>query len=667
MKVTFSGRHPSSSQRLKVPPDTKTGRDLSRMVSPTLPASPQKKATIFSKERSFSLGSVPVFSTRGAISPVTLSPQTVTHVSPTQNAIALSSEELAHCLLAFLHSDREWEEEAFPGKNFSLSPDAIQQICDGYFGEGWESSMQPKGNLCRFAQRIPFCFNWLLLGKSLIFYAQALGDDEALLLFLRKDIAFCRAKRVSCMHRGREVYRMYTCAIMRKIPNCEEALGLLEDLRIVSPPDVGAHLILLQMCLSAWYRNDGKTREYWEKFKIHTDGQGNKISVNLLLEMPLLRLCVEDTAFFHSILEETHSLSFIPLKDQLGLSLVRLLFLEKDRLLPLDQLECAYQELLPKDGFDCVVYQQYVDFLLRRGRAQEFLQLLIDGHDTLVWARNALIFDLRNEQERKKQRLASINLHFGCKALIALGREAEAMDWLSNLMMKYPKRGELFLERARIHLNPYSRFFNLANAKEDIELGIVHTCQCIGLYLEKCRLLMIYSQLASVREGEGWEVIPIEDIASHEQESLEASCIQAKQCASFVASVSSAPTIAAAKLQWEEECREMLSIASFCAKDNVHFIRHLFTDRDPENSHPLYDLQAILHQHVCRDIGPYRDRVLEGKSCTETDESGYDHFRSVFGVNPRDLTHSPFLPEGGFVERLIPLYFHSGNNLGFIV
>jgi tetratricopeptide (TPR) repeat protein len=76
--------------------------------------------------------------------------------------------------------------------------------------------------------------------------------------------------------------------------------------------------------------------------------------------------------------------------------------------------------------------------------------------------------------------------------------EVRAMQYLHEALQRTPREGRLLLEKARLHLNPCSRFYNPARAKLCLDYAGIFTNQSADIQLEKIRCARLLHEDASV-------------------------------------------------------------------------------------------------------------------------------------------------------------------------
>ncbi len=118
-------------------------------------------------------------------------------------------------------------------------------------------------------------------------------------------------------------------------------------------------------------------------------------------------------------------------------------------------LKQEYQSLLNDDPLNCLKIEQYLYFLIRGGEIDEALGTL------------QYLFD--NESFKNLKELRAFELIL-IKLLINNGLEDQAMEKLNKYTQEGSKQSPFLFEKAFLHLNPLSIYFNVKKAEEILEI-----------------------------------------------------------------------------------------------------------------------------------------------------------------------------------------------------
>lgn len=126
-----------------------------------------------------------------------------------------------------------------------------------------------------------------------------------------------------------------------------------------------------------------------------------------------------------------------------------------------------YKQLRNEFNSDWRIFLEYSLFLIRRGNRKKCLK----------WVRNGL------ETHSATGRLWAL--------YVQLEEEQQQSQRLVEAIMNAPKSGEIWVEAARIAMNPLSPFFNLKNAEFFLTESFLFTPQYADIFIEMVRLALL--------------------------------------------------------------------------------------------------------------------------------------------------------------------------------
>ena len=82
-------------------------------------------------------------------------------------------------------------------------------------------------------------------------------------------------------------------------------------------------------------------------------------------------------------------------------------------------------------------------------------------------------------------------------------------------LQRAPKSGEVWCEGARLHLNPLSRHFHLATAKEYLDYALRFTPQYGDSFIELLRLQLLFEANSLAPNGIAWTQADLRSVDYH--------------------------------------------------------------------------------------------------------------------------------------------------------